>query len=234
MFPARHYVRGSATHPDGNVCGSVQTRACRRQETHMEAQVNPTPPNGDQPSYSSRSRGKSRPSTVTRATRTSSQRSGGKLQIHGPRSPAVTERIHSGFSTEATPRPSSGFSATSQGSPRICVENGMTGTSLPARSSESRPRTNTGRRLSGDENRYQRISPRLSSRRAMRHWHPADLAVRALPTREECGFALQLTAPVHPAGAARASHALVGPPAGVPVHRELQCYRERHRSQPYA
>jgi hypothetical protein len=76
-----------------------------------------------------------------------------------------------------------------QARPRAVVAP-VPGTLLPERSSESRPRTNTGRRLSGDENRYQRISPRLSSRRAMRHRHPAGLAVRALPTREECGFAL--------------------------------------------
>ncbi len=184
---------------------------------------------GDQPSYTSRSMGKSRPSAVTRATRTSSQRSAGKLQIHGPRSRVVTDRIHSGFSAEATPSPSLGFNTTSHGNPRICVENGMTGTSLTERSSESCPRINTGRRLSGDEKRYQRISPRLSSRRAMRRRHPAGLAARALPTREEGDFALRRKAPVHPTGAARASHALAGPPAAVQVHRELQCCRERRR-----
>ena len=170
--------------------------------------------------------GTSKPSAVNSATRTSPPRSAGKLQIQGPRSRAATERIHSGFSTDATPSPSSGLNATSHGSPRICVDNGMTGTSLTERSSESRPRTSTGRRLSGEEKRYQRTSPRLSSRRAMRRRHPTGPAVRAPPTREGCGVALQRTALVPQGGAARASRALAGPPAGVQVRRGQPCYHE--------
>jgi hypothetical protein len=154
--------------------------------------------------------GTSEPSAVSSATRTSSHRGTGKLQIQGPRSCAGTERIHSGLSTDATPSPSSGPSTTSHRRPRICVENGGTGTSLTERSRESGPRTSTRRRLSGEEKRYQRTSPRFSSRRAMRRRHPADPAVRARPTREECGAVLQRTALVHRTGAARASQCCAG------------------------
>ena len=177
----------------------------------------------------SRSMGASRPSALSSAARTSSHRDAGKLQIHGPRSGIATERIYSGLSVEATPSPSLGFSTTSHGSPRIWVENGITGRSLTERSSESRRRTSTGRRLSGDERRYQRTSPRLSSLRAMRRRHPTGPAVRVPPTPGACGAALRQRAPTPQGGAARSSRARAGPPTGAQPRRGQWCCHERPR-----
>jgi len=101
-----------------------------------------------------------RPSTSSNAAATSFQRVSGNVAIHGPSEVRSTVLIHSGFNTQSPGSPSIVDRRTSQGKSRICVDRGITGICAKEGRTSSRPRTSTGRRLSGASKRNQRMSPR--------------------------------------------------------------------------
>jgi hypothetical protein len=119
----------------------------------------------------------SKPSTSSKAPRTSGQRLSGRAAIHGPRYTRSTIRIHSGLTTHGLGTPSASVKATSHERPRACVERGITGTWLSDGRMSGRPSTRTGRRLSGAPNRNHLMSPRAITgtrgRRRQRSARPA-------------------------------------------------------------
>lgn len=87
-----------------------------------------------------------------------------------PQVGSIQMRLHSTFSTQALGRPSASERLTSHAKPLACVDSGMTGTWDNDGSTSSRPRTSTGRFLSGALKRNQRISPRrIKGTPARRH-----------------------------------------------------------------
>jgi hypothetical protein len=91
------------------------------------------------------------------------------------------------LSTQSVRIPSSSVRATSHGSPRAVVEIGITGTCESDGSAASLPSTRTGRRLSGAENRNQRMSPRCitgTRDRRRRRAAPEDQTSPTHPKRQ--------------------------------------------------